>query len=163
MAADPRFHSHTHPSSPLSARIVFEEAWNLVTGLRLHADRQRISQALSLPEYMETWLEIPGAPAASVGVARRDAEYEIRYLIPDSTPVRIHGTYRAVRSTRVVLTWRKDTPGSSLESLVRIALCGDFAYTRLTLSHMGLTSEREYQWHRDLWHKSLTRLARLFS
>jgi hypothetical protein len=142
---------------------VFEAAWNLVTGLRIHADRQRLSQALSLPEYMETWLEIPGAAEGSVRVTRKTAEYSIHSLISDSTPVRIHGTYRAVRSTRVVFTWRKEVAGNSAESLVRIALSGDFAYTRLTLSHMGLTSQREYQWHRELWHNSLARLSRLYS
>jgi hypothetical protein len=142
---------------------VFEAAWNLVTGIRIHADRQRLAQALSLPEYMETWLDIPNAAPGSVRVTRNEAEYDIQCLASDSTPVRIHGTYRAVRSTRVVFTWRKDTAGSSVESLVRVALSGDFAYTRLLLSHMGLTSEREYQWHREVWHNSLARLSRLYA
>ena len=34
------------------------QAWNVEFKLSLNADRQRISQALTVPEYMEAWLHV---------------------------------------------------------------------------------------------------------
>ena len=140
------------------------QTWNVEFKLSLNADRQRISQALTVPEYMEAWLRLPsneGEPRVTVSSVADSylLEYQDGF---HSARTYISATYKVVRRSKLLFTWKKYAGTNSPTSLVMVKLIGDFARTTLCLSHTGLTSYEEKVWHEGLWGSSLERLRCLF-
>ena len=140
------------------------QAWNVEFKLSLNADRQRISQALTVPEYMEAWLRLPGNEGETrVSVSRIASSYLLEYQDGFQSATKyISGTYEVVRRGKVLFTWKKHSGINAPTSLVMVKLIGDFARTTLCLSHTGLTSYEEKVWHEGLWRSSLETLRCLF-
>jgi uncharacterized protein YndB with AHSA1/START domain len=131
----------------------------------LHADRRRIFDALTTPEYMETWLSLPGDHSHCRTLASRsNDEFHLDHFGERALDFSISGAYKACRRGKVLFTWRKDTVAcSEPEGLVSIRLHGEFAQSTLLLTHSGAFSERDYNWTRDLWTLSLKKLQILFA
>ena len=140
------------------------QAWKVEFKLSLNADRLRISQALTVPEYMEAWLHLPGKEGETrVTVSSVANSYLLAYQDGfHSARTYISATYKVVRRSKMLFTWKKHAGINSPTSLVMVKLIGDFARTTLCLSHTGLTSYEEKVWHEGLWGKSLDRLRCLF-
>jgi len=140
------------------------QAWNVEFKLSLNADRQRISQALTVPEYMEAWFRLPGDEGEPrVTVSRVASSYLLEYQDGFHNPkTYISGTYTVIRRSKMLFTWKKHSGINSPTSLVMVKLIGDFARTTLCLSHTGLTSYEEKIWHEGLWGSSLEKLRCLF-
>jgi uncharacterized protein YndB with AHSA1/START domain len=139
------------------------QAWNVEFKLSLNADRQRISQALTVPEYMEAWLRLPGNEEPRVTVSSVADSYLLEYQDGfHGARIYISATYKVVRRSKLLFTWKKHAEINAPISLVMIKLIGDFARTTLCLSHTGLTSYEEKVWHEGLWRSSLERLRCLF-
>jgi hypothetical protein len=131
------------------------------------ADRRRIFDALTVPEYIETWLRIPSANADCHTVASQaDDCFRLDHYAADRLELSITGSYRVRRRGKMFFSWCKslpcDEPVEVPESLVLIRLYGAFAKSTLCLAHTGLFSECEYRWHRELWNRSLAQLQALF-
>lgn len=125
------------------------------------ADRQRIFQAVTVPEYIETWLTPPSALEGSTAVCVSDDSLSISYCAADGERLRILCQYKSIRRSKLVFTWRNMFTSDGTPSLVRVRLLGDFGRTTVHISHVGLSSfERE--WHQALWTASLQRLRNLF-
>lgn len=141
----------------------FPHPWHIAMTVSVNAERHRLFQALTLPEYMEAWMRIPGSHGDQEIVATCTQEsYRILSCGADGPEACITGVYRVSRRSKVVFTWRKGTASSASPSLVTIRLLGDFARTTLSLSHSGLASKVDYLWHRALWESSMGRLRALF-
>jgi uncharacterized protein YndB with AHSA1/START domain len=135
--------------------------------VEIGADRRRIFDALTVPEYIETWLSLPCRHSECRTIASQaDHCYRLDHYAADKLELSITGSYRACRRGKVFFTWCKSDarlePESVFESLVRIRLYGAFAKSTLCLSHTGIFSETEYRWHRELWNRSLAKLQSLF-
>ena len=135
---------------------------SLVISMRVNADRQRLFQALTLPEYVEAWI----APSGE-GQQRRVVSITpegFRIEIPDSrsSDSSIRGSYLTRRRSKLIFTWQKGWASDAPMSTVTIRLNGDFDRTEIALNHAGLTCLREYEWHRAFWHESIRRLSSLF-
>lgn len=131
------------------------------------ADRRRIFDALTLPEYIETWLSLPCAHTGCLTIASQaDSSYRLDHYAEDGLDLSISGSYRVCRRGKMFFSWRKSRAldGSEFlpESAVQIRLYGDFARSTLCLSHTGYFSEGEYRWHSELWNRSLRKLQQLF-
>jgi uncharacterized protein YndB with AHSA1/START domain len=153
------------PRHPFSNRVVERE---IALHMTLSADRRRIFDALTLPEYIETWLSLPGEHSNCRTVAARTENgYQLDHYGLDRLDFSISGNYRVCRRARMLFTWRKSSatsdPLSTPESLVLIRLYGAFAQSTLLLTHTGRFSESEYGWTCDLWTLSLRKLQTLFS
>lgn len=131
------------------------------------ADKRRLFDAITLPEYRESWLCFPDQhPGGYVAASWADNVYRLDYLVQGGTGFSIAGAYRACRRSKMVFTWRKSiATGLHLslpETLVTIRLQGAFSNTTVSVDHAGVFSPAEYRWHSDMWRLSLEKLRSLF-
>lgn len=127
----------------------------------VNADRNRIFQALTLPEYIDAWFAAPGSVPGSTSVTMGPDCFLISFGRVEGGLERFVGSFKVLRKSKVQFSWKRDNFMEADLSLVKVRLQGDFGRTTVQLSHVGL--ERiEAQWYRDLWNASLERLARLF-
>jgi uncharacterized protein YndB with AHSA1/START domain len=135
--------------------------------IELAADRRRIFDALTVPEYIETWLSLPCTHVDCRTIASRTSDYyRLDHYAANRLDFSITGLYHVCRRAKMSFTWRKTEvsgdQGGVSESRVLIRLYGDFAKSTLSLAHTGFFSESEYRWHGELWDRSLTKLQALF-
>ncbi len=127
------------------------------------ADRRQLLYALTLPEYIETWVTLVDASRNhEKRIARIGAGYTIEYREVHGQTVIIEGVFRTVASDKVVLTWRRAWPRSTRRGLVTIRLSEASSLTRVALAHSAVMSEAEYRWLCDSWQISLGRFRSLF-
>ena len=127
------------------------------------ADTRRLFHALTVPEYMETWLCLPGHHlGCSTAAARNRDHYYLEHDCGDRSAVFITGTYEVCRRHNVLFSWRVDGYLTVPETKVDIRLNGNFEKTTLKLRHSGFTGSPDYAWHRALWTASIGRLSRLY-
>lgn len=140
------------------------ESFNIAMHAALPSDANRIFQALTQPEYMETWLTFPGDDAASHLVARQQNNgFCLDHYRNESRDLVVSGDYRICRRRKMLFTWKKhadDAPAA--ESLVYIRLHGNFTNTIVELHHRGIAAPPEYAWQQAMWQASFARLTRLF-
>ena len=139
----------------------FEDGVEVSVHRSVNADRNRLFQALTLPEYMDAWLVMPGSVPGSTAVAMGPDCFVVSYRLQDGREERFVGTYKVLRRGKVQFAWRQDSFQESTSSLVRIRLQGDFGRTTVQLTHVGL-DESEQSHYQMLWEASLERLASLF-
>jgi uncharacterized protein YndB with AHSA1/START domain len=128
----------------------------------IRADTRRLFHALTVPEYLETWLCLPGHQGCSTAATRINDDYLLEHFCGDSPAVAITGTYFVCRRRNVHFSWRVDGRVSIPETRVEIRLQGNFQNTILTLTHSGFASTADSAWHKALWSASMGRLMRLF-
>lgn len=135
----------------------------VTTSVSVPTDRQRLFQALTVGEYMEAWLSVPGlSPDSHLEVTSAPDRFRIDRFRPRQVDFSITGLYRSCRRSKLQLWWHKKTRYGTWTSLVVIRLHGDFGRTIVTLTHTGLSSRADHVWHRDLWESSLHQLRALF-
>ena len=138
----------------------FEQSAEVVVSRSVNADRNRIFQALTLPEYIDAWFAAPGSVAGSTVVTMGQDCFNVSYRLRDGGEERFVGSYKVLRRGKVQFAWKRDAfQGAS--SLVKIRLQGDFGRTKVHLTHIGL-DDTEHSHYRMLWEASLERLASLF-
>jgi len=129
----------------------------------LNADRRRIFQVLTISEYMETWLSVPGCHRDSpIHVESDPTGFHVQYRDEKRGPSALIGFYQTYRTSKTNILWHRTASLASDGSVVRIRLNGDFERTTLCLSHSGLNSGEEREWHSKLWDRSLRKLCSLF-
>lgn len=129
----------------------------------VRAERQRLFQLLTVGEYMEAWLAVPGLkPESSLTVTSTADSFRIDHFRSGMFDFTISGMYRTCRRAKLELTWRKQSEHMCSSSRVLIRLRGDFERTVVSVSHSWLPSRAEEHWHRDFWERSLDRLQSLF-
>lgn len=133
----------------------------------VNADKRRIFDALTLPEYTETWLSLPCNHTDCHTVASQtDDCFRFDHYVAGALDLSITGSYDVCRRGKLSFTWHKSgalhRPEDSPETEVLIRLHGAFASSTLCLSHTGFFSADEYRWHREMWRLSLRKLQSLF-
>jgi uncharacterized protein YndB with AHSA1/START domain len=129
----------------------------------LAADTRRIFNALTVPEYIEAWICVPGFHPDCQNVTCSVAHgFQIEHRCDSGAITRITGTYCSFLKRKLSFSWRSAGASGGEESLVDIRLRGDFERSILRLRHRGFKSEEEFNWHAALWSASIARLSRLF-
>ncbi|HEX4286238.1 MAG TPA: SRPBCC domain-containing protein [Terracidiphilus sp.] len=129
----------------------------------VRAERQRLYQMLTVAEYMEAWLAIPGLKSdSSLTVTSTPDSFRIDHFRSRALEFTIAGRYRACRRSKLQLVWQKQNTHDISTSHVLIRLRGDFERTVVSVTHRWLPSKAEEHWHRDFWERSLDRLQLLF-
>ena len=139
----------------------FERSSSVTVVESVNADRYRIFQALTLPEYVEAWLSIPQALPGSTAVSMASDFWAITYAGLNGDRARFICTYKVLRRSKIQFTWKRDSFLESASSLVKIRLHGDFGRTTVHLTHLDL-GEADHCWYGTLWESSLRKLACLF-
>jgi uncharacterized protein YndB with AHSA1/START domain len=130
----------------------------------VEAIRDRVFQALTNAEYMETWLAIPHQRCGNApSVSGSHDSFHIRYQDDEWRVSSITGHYESCRRGKILFTWSRAGRVFTAPSKVAIRLYGDFSRTTLSLVHAGLRSEEELTWHRRLWERSLQNICHLLN
>jgi uncharacterized protein YndB with AHSA1/START domain len=143
-------------------RQLVDDAWHLTVTSCLNADRNRIFQALTVPEYIEAWFCTPGDSLRQPSVSLTQNGFRIKHCARLGADIDILGFYMMLRRSKLLFTWQRKVAANSPTSLVFIRLYGEFTRTRMRLYHVGLKSVEEHEWHQEMWEASLSRLNALF-
>jgi uncharacterized protein YndB with AHSA1/START domain len=127
----------------------------------LAGNTRRVFEALSVPEYMEVWMSIPGHSGCGATAAREADGFIFEHSCSSGKVAKVSGTYLVFLRRKLVYSWRVTGMLNVRDSLVDIRLCGDFERSILRLRHFQLQSDEECAWHKDFWTVSLSRLNRL--
>src|SRR3954467_10890775 len=120
--------------------------------LTVQADTRRLFHALTAPEYVETWMSLPGErPGCSTVAARDGDDYLIEHSCDGSPSVLISGRYLVCRRRNLVFSWRVDGDRNWSGTTLDMRLRGEFERTKLILTHSGFGSRHDFAWHRTLW------------
>ena len=138
-------------------------SWTVNLECSVAADTRRIFDALTVPEYIETWICVPGHHPECCNVTSRNAHgFQIEHHCSSGTTTKISGTYCSFLKRKLSFSWNPAHGSSAGNSFVDIRLHGDFERSILRLRHFGLDSEDDFNWHSAFWSSSITRLCRLF-
>jgi hypothetical protein len=139
-----------------------ETNWTVAMSIGVNADTHRIFQALTVPEYLEAWIDVPDRTEDSHVVAAQDENgYRLEHYCAGRTAVCITGSYVYCHRRKMRLCWRKTCQQNCAESQVDFRLRGNFGSSILELRHSALESADEFLWHQRLWQGSLGKLASL--
>ena len=131
--------------------------------IEVDADAHRISQALTVPEYLEAWIAIPDAAPGSFTLASsEDNGYRLDHFSAHCSDITITGSYVFCHLRKMRLFWRKTSDALCVDSVVDFRLRGNFGSSVVELRHTALASADEHAWHEVFWHRSLEKLALLF-
>jgi len=140
------------------------ESFSIAKRITIQTDANRLFQALTRPEYLETWVRLPGDNADSYLVAWHQQEsYRLDHYHNGRRDMIIRGDYRICRRRKLLFSWKMSGDMAAPESLVYVGLHGNFTSTLLELHHRGISTASDYLWQQEMWNNSLDRLARLFS
>src|SRR5277367_2037830 len=135
---------------------------DVVLSLKIEADSSRVLYALSIPEYIEAWLQAPDVEQVQFVFNPLASEaFRIDLYRAEALQASIHGSCSVTNSNQVRYTWRRTSPVGTTETLVDMRLlCGRGECT-LGLKHSGFKDTAESVWCGKMWHRSLESLCRL--
>ena len=163
MSAHTSIRTGTFPVVDAGKAIPLNQLWNVAITVSVGADRARIFQVLTVPEYVEAWFCLPGAGSNElVATAVPPNGYRIEQHGRGGPDISIFGSYRVLRRSKLIFTWIRNVWPPAQSSLVWLRLLGDFSRTTVQVDHLALPSREEYLWHHTLWETSLKRLCSLF-
>lgn len=137
--------------------------WNIALRHTVRSDATRVFEALTRPEYLETWITFPGDDGSSYVVAwRQEGGFRFDHYRHAKRDLIVEGTWRICRRRKLLFTWKIKGENPVPQSLVYISLHGDFTDTILELHHRGIANASAWGWQQEMWSQSLDRLDRLF-
>ena len=156
---------HPIPGSISEIAVLHDEpTWMVRLECSVAAETQRIFQALTLPEHMESWLSLPccGSNNRNRAFAAQDG-FSVAHACSDGHPfTTIAGEYATCRTRKLRFSWTVAGDVVLDRTVVDIRLSGDFGRSVLRLQHSGFRSEPDCRWHQALWSASLERLCKFF-
>ena len=152
---------YDRPALEWARRTGLEDGVEVSVQRSINADRNRLFQALTVPEYIDTWFVAPDAVSGTTAVTKGPNCFVVSYCSLDGSDKRFVGSYKVFRRGKVQFAWRQHAYGETSSSLVRIRLDGNFERTTVHLTHLGIVQE-EQSHYSVLWQASLERLASLF-
>lgn len=151
------------PQSAPSLVPVAETHSTIFKAVHVNADAHRISRALTVPEYLEAWISIPGAAPGALTLASPEVNgYRLDHYSAQRSALTIKGSFHFCHLRKIRLFWRKTSNASCVDSVVDFRLRGNFGSSVVELRHTALASAEEHAWHEALWRGSLQRLTLLF-
>jgi hypothetical protein len=122
----------------------------------------RLFYALTIPEYIETWLTPPDTDdvRCSGNPTGADAlSIELRYDRRVTTS--IFADYKSIAAQDLSVRWYVRSRTRSYASHLRIAIRTVRADALLRIRHSGFTNPNDWHWHQELWGMSLTKMQML--
>jgi hypothetical protein len=149
-------------NSGVMAMIPGQNERDVVLSLKIEADSSRVLYALSIPEYIEAWLQAPHAEELHFVFNPISPEtFRLDLYSAETLQASVHSSCSVMNSNQVRYTWKKMSPIGITETLVDMQLfCGSGACI-LGLRHSGFKDTAESDWCDKMWHRSLESLCRL--
>lgn len=137
---------------------------DVALSVEIEAESRRLLCALTIPEYMEAWLQMSGAEKlwcfADPGAPN---SFHIDLYSAKARRARIKGSCLRLDPDRIIYLWRNTCTGNTAETIVDIALKSGPCQCTISLTHRGFCNMEESLWHSRMWHRSLDKLGRLMT
>src|SRR5271168_1475634 len=151
------------PNGPgMTAMMWDKHASDVVLSYRIAANSSRVLYALSIPEYIEAWLQ-PADAEESRFVFNLEPEggFRLDLYRAEALQTSVHGSCLAVGANHVRYTWNATSPVGTTKTLVDMRLLRSSGGCILSLKHSGFKNAGDSAWCCKMWHQSLERLCRL--
>ncbi len=144
------------------AAIPGQQDRDVALSFKFNADSSRVFYALSIPEYIEAWLQAPDTDELRLVFNQVGEEtFRIDLYRGPSLQASIDGSCWVVGSNQVRYMWKTTSPMGTTETLVDMKLlCGSGGCV-LALKHSGFRDQVESARCSRMWHQSLKRLGRI--
>jgi hypothetical protein len=135
---------------------------DIALSFRFKSDSTRVLNALSIPEYIEVWLQPPdtGEQQFVFNLVARES-LQIDLYRAEGYQASIYASCRVIGANQVSYTWTTTSPLGITETSVDMKLLCCSEGCVLALKHSGFKDAVESAWCRRMWHKSLENLCRL--
>ncbi len=149
-------------SSPHFMPSESETPFEFTASLKIESECWRILSALTIPEYLEAWLDTPDG----VGVvchSESSALARFRINLRDVSANRgvINAWRIRSKADTITFIWKNYQDGKISTSKADILVRGGPRRCTLILKHTGFASKNEADWYSNIWSRSLIRLRRL--
>jgi uncharacterized protein YndB with AHSA1/START domain len=129
--------------------------------VEIRGDAMRLFVALTEPEFIETWITLPGTSGMNRIISREGAD--VRFDLFDRGSSTQGMVWKSVvcRRRKIVFSCIRSFESGRSETVVDIRLRGNFGSTLIDLNHRCIGGPEERDWYRELWTRSLSRLSSL--
>lgn len=127
------------------------------------AARRCLFYALTLPEYMEAWLQMPDTTAVHATFLDCPDELRLdryRFLRRVGS---IFVRFQTTSEDSMRLVWRDFIDDDTSSTSVHITLRGNQRHCTVEVTHSGFRDQQERLWYDAMWTRSLADLSRLMS
>jgi uncharacterized protein YndB with AHSA1/START domain len=147
---------------PRSAARPLCEPFDIFISIRIDAEVRRVLQALAEPEYMESWIQIPGSDRVECHADGRAFDrFRLDLYSSGKKLGAIDCACHLSMPNKVMYLLECGDAGCSSRSIVEIRLWGEANACALRLRHSGFQSDADKQWSMQMWEGSLRRLSRV--
>jgi len=152
----------SRPDAGITARIAGQHERDVALSFQFKADSSRVFFALSIPEYIEAWLQAPDTDDLRF-VFNQVAEdtFRIDLYRGHTLQASVDGSCWVVAANQVRYIWKTASPIAVTETVVDIKLLRAPGGCVLALKHSGFRDPIESARCRSMWQQSLERLCRL--
>src|ERR1700678_424566 len=121
----------------------------------IRAERRRILNTLTAPEYMDVWLTMPGIERLECRPEQNSfGGFRIDASGAGTPPMTIYGSCIRTRPDEISYLWEKARNGNVEKSVVKMRLKSGPRRCSLHLVHAGLWTQQECQWYSIMWRGS---------
>src|ERR1700749_1686866 len=148
--------------SEMPALVHDQQTRDIALAFKIEAASNRLMYALSMPEYIEAWLQAP-AMEELIFLFKPITQDTFRLDLyrAEKLQTSISGSCRIVNTNQVRYTWRTVSSAGTSETLVDIWLRDSSGGCILGLKHSGFRDAVDSTWCSKMWNQSLRRLSRL--
>jgi hypothetical protein len=136
--------------------------WNAsVVSPRIDVDARRMLYALSIPEYIEAWLQAPDPDEMLTFDFVAQQRFQMGFYRAEALRASIHGSARVVSRTGVHYMWKTISASGIAHTTVDLMILTRSDGCVVVLNHRGFCSLQERAWHCRMWERSLEKLRRI--
>jgi hypothetical protein len=148
------------PSMPMMPRE--RQTYTVALAYRVEAASSRVIFALSMPEYIEAWLQAPNVDGLRLTFHYLTQEaFGIELYCAERLQTSIHSSCRIVSANQVQYKWKTISSIAVSETAVDLQIRNSSGGCILGLQHSGFRDTQESAWYCRMWQESLAGLGRL--
>ena len=133
--------------SDVRASVVIEAEW------------PRVLNAITVPEYLDVWLTMPGVERLECCTEQRTlGGFRIDVFVGGALQRAIYGSCIRSKPDEVSYLWERNRAESIEKSLVKLRVRGGPRRCSLHVKHRGLWDQEERDWYSMMWQGSLNKL-----
>ena len=128
---------------------------------QMEAEFPRVLHALTVPEYMEAWIQAPDTERIECRSDPRSFDrFRVHLFGADGQRQTIHGSCLLTKPNRITYVWNNSS-AEEIPSLVETRLWSHPNRCTLRLRHSGVTRPDDQEWYSRMWRDSLVKLRAL--
>lgn len=130
----------------------------------IRADSRRVLYAITIPEYIETWLAPPSASGLRIITKTGDcSDLLLECYNAGRLSARFAVSVDHITETTATMSWHDVPTETASTSIAHFGLKRNQGSCLLNLKHKGLADESTELWYSQMWQQSLSNLCRLLN